>query len=347
MTLADSIIFSNGGEPVVDRRIRASLVQRLRQAKRYVLTDPAAVKVGRAIHAYPEMLVHHGQFAIPPFDECWIEFPSRNFHQEVVPDAYHMVSPEGLLTSDSRVGYLFSEGRCYVGAARDRGDPSFSPIIVELNKPSSFQSERAFAESLGISRLRLNDLFWGVSMARDLPQDLVRQFRAQHSVTLALDESVVASIQRNGRGDEFITGCAGEVRNIIGILLMLNQPKFIRYIGEVPRHRAMTHRGPKVFLGHSVIEIDLNRKPVNVILGRPKGTHATPRLHDVSGHFAHREVRQLCEHRWEQEDDRHWSCANCHGKRWWRAGHKRGDASIGIMTQERRLVYEEDSSDYE
>lgn len=338
-SLADTLFHAapEGMLPTMSRNLRTSLNFRLREAKRFVLTEQAATKVGEAIASYPEMLVHHGQFAIPPFDNCWIEFPSLGFHNAIVPNSRKRVTED----TDVRVGYLFTGNSVYVGASRSDGEGTFSPFAIDLNRPSSFEQEKDFVERLGVSRLRLDELYWGVSMAKNLDRSMVRSFRAQHSIRLLMEEGLQHALRSKGLADDFIHGCAGEVRNVVGLLLMLNQPKHIRYIGEKPTTRGVTHRGTRTYLGHSVIEVDLNRKPLTVLLGRPQGTHATPRQHDVVGHFAHTGLRALCEHFWQADDDRHWTCANCGGKRWWRAGHKRGDASKGIVTQERKLVYDD------
>lgn len=320
----------------IPRDLRTALNFRLREAKRFVLTEEAAVRVGEAIASYPEMLVEHGQFARPPFDNCWIEFPSQKFHNAIVPGSDKLVSE----MTDTHVGYLFSNGRAYVGATTGRGDANFSPFAVDLNMPSDFQTELDIANGLGVSRMALDDLYWGTTMARNLPREIVRAFRAQHRVILTMTSKMQEMMRKQGEGSNFIHGCAGEIRNIVGLLLMLNQPRLIKYIGEQSQYRAVTHRGTRQMLGHSVIELDLDRKPKTVILGRPQGTHASPRRHEVMGNYAHRNLSALCEHYWEPEDDNHWTCANCGGRRWWRKAHQRGDASLGIMTQERHLVYD-------
>ena len=345
-TLADALIHSQisygttTSHDTMPDNLRTALNFRLREAKRFVMTEDAGIKIGEAIRSYPDMLAHHGQFAIPPFENCWIELPSRGFHNAVVPGSDDLIDRTGDTSYDSRVGYLFSNNTVYVGAQRPDGDADFSMIAVDLNTPSSFEQELEIAESLGVSRLSLDSLYWGVTMEKTLSLDIKRMMRAQHSIRLLMKPELSKVIRQKNLGPDFIHGCAGEVRNIIGILLMLNQPKHIRYIGHKENYRGVTHHGTKLYLGHSIIEIDLDRKPLTVILGRPQGTHASPREHDVVGNFAHRGVQHGCEHDWIAEDDRHWECSKCHGKRWWRAGHKRGDASKGVVTQERKIIYE-------
>ena len=346
-TLADDMLFrSRRHARVADPKMIDRCSSLLRGAQRFVLTEEAAIKVGEAIHSYPEMLVEQGIFARTPFDTCWIEMPSRKFHETIVPGSS---SP----TADHRVGYLFHNETVYVAAQiSDTGD--WSPMCYHLHRPLSLKQELELSEKLNVSRMQLDAFYWGGTMMQNLPHHIMRQMRNQHGV------SVHAHPTLNNKfdGDQWLKMCAGEVRNIIGLLLMMNQPSSIVRSTAVGHRRKMTSKGTRVLMAHSVITINLDkRSKPSRLLRRPEGTHASPKWHQVINHWCNdkisrktgysiddpktyqgRELLDLHAHDWEMVDEEtlRFRCKVCGGRRWRRKyPNGRGDKSRGIVSQDR------------
>jgi hypothetical protein len=333
--LADLLLepAANSSKTIEPRKFQG-LQQVLRKAEKFVLSDEAAIRVGQAIKAYPEMVIDHAQFAIPPFETCWIEYNGPRLVGQLTSEA-------SASAADKTVGYLFHDGVVYVGVESFDKTFAFTGIAYHLNSDNSFHKEHEFAEKLGINRGKFNEFYMGVAQSARIPEEKLRKFREEHWVEWILTPEVTKQIRGTSSGFEVIYGCAGELRNIVGILLMLNQPSNVTYVGEKsPNRRILTSKGTKVRASHSVIEINLNHAPLTILLGKPSGIRGSVIQHKVRGTFAHHNLDRSCEHYWEAEDAHHFTCANCEGKRWWRKAHQRGDASKGTNIQERHLVFE-------
>lgn len=109
-------------------------------------------------------------------------------------------------------------------------------------------------------------------------------------------------------------------------------------ISEVPRRRAISRGRSVVYQAHTKITIDLSA-PRITRRSFGTGTHASPRRHEVAGHFVHRGGDQYCTHTWmprtlEPPDDiPRWECAACGRRRTWRKAFERGDAGKGWVRQ--------------
>jgi hypothetical protein len=133
----------------------------------------------------------------------------------------------------------------------------------------------------------------------------------------------------------------GELRNIITMLLLLNEPSVAQYLAETPKYKTF-HRGKSTsYFAHTVVTINLEQAREYI---RTNGFGSQKRRHQVRGHYclnfdAHEYEKIGCVHNWQvdfhRDDDpdnpNHWVCATCGGKRWWRHEHVRGDATIGYV----------------
>lgn len=109
-------------------------------------------------------------------------------------------------------------------------------------------------------------------------------------------------------------------------------------IAERPTRKAQRRGRKLLYFGHSTIKIDLiSAKQLKRSVST--GTHATPRRHQVMGHFVHRGGQRGCIHQWEKvtrdPDDGvpRWECQSCERKRTWRKAFERGDAGKGYVHQ--------------
>ncbi len=274
------------------------------------------------------MLVDHGQFARAPFETCWIEFPAPDFHEML----NHQVG------EDDRVGYLFHGDHVYVGSSTSDKRSNIIPVRYNLHQPMAFHDEIALSEKLGISRMFLDDFYWGRTFSENFTQPMKRALRSQHSFYLHVEENRYKSIN----SENVLFGMAGELRNILGILLMINQPRNILDIVERLPRKTMTHRGYRNLVSHSVVEINLDDRDLRPLMRveRPHGTHAAPRWHQVRGHYCHDRDTKIygeigCVHVWKEIKPLNWECDVCGGRRWWRKACERGDKSLGLIEQNR------------
>ena len=350
--LADEILFSKEAGLLhrkTDNYVRNLL--RNNDTKRFVLTESAAIKVATAIRQYPEMLVEQGIFARTPFERCWIEFPSEQYHTILAPNQIN----SGV---DAKVGYLFDGDRVYIGAGDGIDSISLSPLIVHLHHPLSMREEIRLAEELKLSRAQLDNFYWGGTMLDILSWDIRRGLRSQHGFSIDLRDDFKGKVS----GDDFLRFTAGEVRNIIGLLLMINQPSSILRTETIDRRKTMSHKGARVLMGHSIITLNLDKRSRPDRLFRPPhSVHASPRWHEVANHWCNDKVARTKgysiddtktmrgighAHEWVQDEDGSlkFTCKICGGRRWRRImKNGRGDRSRGIITQERIVKTDQDT----
>ena len=118
------------------------------------------------------------------------------------------------------------------------------------------------------------------------------------------------------------------------------------YVRAVPATHKMIGNKRVAYAAHKTIDLKLF-EPKEVIshLAPPTGSHASPRAHEVMGHWVHYGCNPLCSHEWEREvldeDDprrrvrengteivRH-VCTHCGAKRTFRDHFIRGASSHG------------------
>lgn len=320
-------------KPDLAKRIREAMYG----AHKFVLTSEAAQKVGEAIRAYPEMLVINGQFAIPPFPITWIEMPTQSLIRGL-----GMEYGPGQPKTDLSIGYLIVGDKAYCAANVDDEEAIFLPIEYHLNSPMSPQAEKAFCDFYKVSRTSIDKFLWGGTFSSFVKGK--RALRANHTVRMVQRDRGLIEDPTHWRN--LLSGSAGDLRNILGILLMLNQPaKYIRTFDQRQK-RSISSKGPKVYMAHSTIELTLNRRPIRQLLTRnkEKGTHASPRWHPVKGHLCQDKVAREggCDHGggewWCEYEPRKWECLECGGKRWWREfPNGRGSAAIGFVDSTHRV----------
>ena len=316
-------------EWVVPRKTAMHVANTLRTAKRFVLDSEASRYIGEMEKAVPKALVYAQEFAIQPFKTMYVEFDNAalwsavNKGKDVQPDM------------DGRLGYMYDDGRVYVIAGNWEESPReamIMPISYGLFRPMETKQEMLLAENLQVSRLALDQFFWG-SLWHDVNPVDQRAFRANHSARLEVKpEYLVESLDHGITAVSAIFNeCAGELRNIIAILLFLNRTSDTRYEDHVPMRQTMIGTKPSAMLSHSVVHFKLNPTP---LFHESWGTgSAWRREHDVRGHFCHDKVSKAwCNaHDWSEIDVNRWKCLKCGGQKWWRKEHRRGHRDKGMM----------------
>lgn len=297
---------------------------RMRDAKVFVFDQQAAIYAAEMIRDYPHVIAHDQEFAIPPFQRMYIELPYPIFFRTLGGVV------RGDIPEDTEVGYYYDNNRAYVLSRSDdtSQDKHFLlPIRYRLNQPFETKEELEFANLIQTSRLGLDALFWGSVIAK-ISNDDQRALRALHSCEPWPTIEGLTSMQTI-RG--FLEACAGDLRNIIALILFLNRTKELQYRDELPGAPAFVHAKPRTLVRHSVVKMRLNPGAVlKRIYGAGQGT-LWRREHDVRGHFCHDKVyrNHKHEHDLREYDVNQWRCMNCGGLRWWRKEHRRGRKELG------------------
>lgn len=339
------LLLSTPPMSVLPKAFVESTMQGVREAKRFVLDDEAALLVAEMIRDMPRVIADAQDFAIPPFTKMWIEFPFKRFWETITGRAAD-------IDTDTQIGFLIMgtivrEVMMADGEYPEAGLVGIMPLEYHLHHPLSFEEELAFCARVGTSRGQLDYLFWGESAL---------QFYDPQTAPVADNKEALKSLRRNHGfhmypmkpgipdrviWDQVIMRSGGSLRNLIAILLFLNRTRDMQVVVDVPHQQTMIGRKPGVLLRHSVIRLSLSPKPRLLTLVPGQGLWR--RMHDVRGHFCHnaraREAGHLwCAHEWEETAPLHWHCIKCDGQRWWRKEHKRGHEDKGLVTSEYDVV---------
>lgn len=315
---------------------------RLREAKKFVLDRDAIRFVGEVCRDAPEAIAYAQEFALPPFPLMWVEFDSQELWRTV---NVGVDQPHGGW-GDRLVGFLIDGPKVYTVAGSDPEHwggnwASLTPIIYHLNQPgiSDVVPEgKGFAHAHVWADIGIDQLFWGSAFNRmgDDPQ-LQRSLRANHSATM------IRALYNDEARSQFLTGCMGDLRTVLAILLTLNRSKDIQYVEQPMKTGVLLHRKPVSLVKHRVIKINLSPTKDIIRLGKRAGSSWRRRF-DVRGHFCRNKQARLAEnpwgvckdvtHDWQEtgaRGDRQWGCLKCGGLKWWRSEHQKGNEFAGTV----------------
>jgi len=383
-TLFDRFLHSpvEDGQTLVDFKINEQIKQKIRAARRFRLTTEAAHHVGSVISSIPELLFREQQFARAPYDLTWIEFPYDHWF-------HGLANNEQLRGTATEMGFLVDHGNVYtVAYARDmpRNRPAVIPFVYTLHKPWEMAEQLAFAQRVGTSRLQLDGFLWGATLEQmvqahvaDNPPDPTvdgvkeytakvadffrdhpsRSLRNNHTVAfLPFSQHIQRKIERMNELNERLLGAAaGDLRNIVALLLLMNRPSLTRYVKDEPHWKTFVNGKSRTYMSHTVVTIDFDPRPALMKIGTALGKTESKRRHEVRGVYCHDEKYRKgtaagCIHDWYEHPDYlddishlhidehgsvqwdNWLCKGCAGHRWWRETHERGDASKGYVVKE-------------
>jgi len=345
---------------IIPREFWDSTRHNLMLSKRFVLDHEAARYCAELLAQNPRIIADAQDFAIPPFERTYIEFPYREWYQIIS-------GKEPDTTADERVGYLIVgntvRGLAYhTNLLTHEDECGLTPIEYQLNAPWTNEEELAVAQKLQISRMGFDVFYWGESILKfgdhrvradgttqlkldDWQKEGVRSLRANHQFKL-MHHSHVNPAELF---DKLYHGSAGDLRNIIGILLFLNRTSKTRYETEINMQPGRwIGRKQANLVKHRVISYSVN--PVPRLIKLAANESVRRRLHDVRGHLCHNEIARTNshEHEWVETLDEpggkagrnsqlQWHCI-CGGLRWWRKPHMRGHESKGLVTSEYKIT---------
>lgn len=322
-SLADMLLHA----PRRDALTHLPLADHLLSVKRFTLEDGTAAYIGKALREQPRLVADGIDFAIPPFERMWVEFNFPPFFEAITGTRWDHTK------GDRRLGFLLLGKAVYVGSEGPRVC-GFSPMRYRLDQPWTLAEELAMAERFGISRMQLDEFFWGSTGMRLRDQhnmNALRILRAHHSFDLLPTKTHLTREQ----WQRFLFGANGDLRTIIASLIFLNRTTSMQARREVPMQSGFVNRHPARLHAHTVIGLEID--PLPRLRAICAGEGVWRRLHDVRGHFCHdRTTREAhgCDHDWSEVDEMLWKCQRCMGKRWWRKEHRRGNIEKGHGTAE-------------
>lgn len=335
---------------IVQRKTVDDIKARLRNARKFTFDDRAIVHAGNVIRDVPELLFRESQFARAPFPLTWIEIPNFPLLWETITG--QMADDD----CDLALGFLIDHDTVYAAMAGTKDRPNdharVLPVSYLLHTPFAEPARQHFAKSIGMmTPLEIDGYFWGqtfngATIADVLdPNHPIAVLRNAHSCRLLpildkLDSKQLYPI---------IAGGAGEFRDLIAILLLLNRPSLTTYVEDVPHWRGFFGGKLQTYFAHTVITINLDPQPTLRMLGTREGESIARRRHEVRGtwcsNYDAREFAKIgCVHDYrldpdyvgidDPDDPDHWQCAVCGGKRYWRSMTTRGDATRGFVTKD-------------
>jgi hypothetical protein len=363
LLLADEFLASRR-EFIVDTNTESRVRSRVLSARRFVLDWQATERAASIMNDIPELLIREQQFARAPYPVTWIEFPFEPWWQA-------LTGKEPLFDADTQIGYLVDNDNVYVisGSAVEKC-PALMPLYYQLHHPWPMQDQLDFTALAGISRIGLDGFLWGESIYKlmankDRPEEFKplheqqqRILRDNHSCNVLPLGPKGIQVGRKQIIQRMVNASAGELRNIIGLLLLMNRPSVTEYVRDVGRHRGFVRGKLRPYLSHTVVTIKLDAKQILRQVSA-QGEAAEKRRHEVRGIYCHDEeyrkgTKAGCIHEWTEHPDYidealdekrwhtnqrgetefdNWQCVHCHGHRWWRDNHERGNAAIGYVNK--------------
>ena len=299
------------------------LLRHLRSARRFVFDKAASGFLGKLDRAAGSLLLREHRFAKPPFPAMWVEFdnqeylrgydgPGVSLHPGTAQQIGHLIMPD-------EVAWTFGGGNNLI---------SLFPVGYALHRPYPAEEEANAAESFGMDVDNFRRAIIGPSDANDPSlQDVMR-----HHTPLFLPWFSKFPIHE--RAQRLIMG-ASELGRLISALLLLTSAKAVVEFGEAPQAIGLLKNRKAIYLAHTTVHIRLGERKAIKMVKRALDV-ARRRRHEVHGHWCQsRKIGVGCQHDWTQidQDGLRFACI-CGAKRWWKAAHERGDASLGYVTKD-------------
>jgi hypothetical protein len=304
--------------------------QRLRpimpKARRFIFDKEASAFAGAFIRDFGPTLLENLQFAIPPFEHCYVEY-----HLDALLDTIGRRKTEHREggSADECIGHLIDHNYVYTFIEDSKGEASFYPVMVDLH--SDTYTRGTFSSDLEDDEYKKITYTLG-STSNDLKRTSEETLRRWlHNIDIVASPMFHQLLTEDVLRD----GGNGTVRNLVALLLMLNRQRERVTLTQVPPKGVIYKGKRKVFMAHSLVMLTTEDYGAITRSFVPAGHHESPRRHQVRGFFRHYHRVRGCEHHF-LEDDRplHWTCQHCGTRLVWVHDHLRGDASKGFVTKE-------------
>jgi hypothetical protein len=308
--------------------ITNEVVTAARRARQFVFSQQASLRVGELMRDNIGMFADNLEFAIPPYDPCYIEVDLDAMYSVLKKD----LPPDP--TADKNVGFLFVGNQIY-SLVNSHAKPQANLAMYGTyfksgeTRPNALRSEEPALKEV-YPWLLMGSSFDHLNTAQR------QRFIDTFGIMCTLRPEIYAQLNDHQRRPNF----AGEARTIAVILLMLYNKKHV-VLTDKPFERRITKNGMRTYMAHTTVEISLT-DPVELrrsTKGEERGpdeTYRGVRRHEVRTHYAHRRIGVNCEHAWvrnDYADNEQWECSKCGGLRFLKRQHLRGDGAVGFVTK--------------
>jgi len=335
--LIDELLAHHALDPTEPPNAKPSLhtvMARLKDAKVFRFDEQAACYAAHMMVNHPEAIAHDVDFAIPPFERMWIEFPYPAFYDITSPPEYRGYNTISEDEEDLDVGYFIDGPRVYVASRASRkakhAYPMVMPIRYRLNQQYTYEEEKVMMFLLNSSRIAIDAFMWGSCYNRLMEKhdkQSMRALRSNHSSEFWYGNEALTPESLG----YVLKTCAGDLRNIVAMMLFLNRTREVQIMDEVQPAPGWVRAKPRTLVRHSLIRIRLDPGPLLKRIFHSRSTGGWRREHDVRGHWCCSRTYHAAghEHEMKEIDHRQWKCLKCGGLRWWRAAHHRGRKDQG------------------
>jgi len=300
------------------------------RARRFIISDEVCVQIGLLLKEHPEVFMRNLQFAIPPYESCYIEFNSSAFF-----DALGSQLRGSVETRDTEVAYLIHKNRVSVFAKTENPD---LPVSQHVGITPQLWTLDGSGLDYGFYAVPPMPIDHKLSMAlgqtyADCMEEIPDEVKSElyRRINLYVDRNCDFRVFR-----KTIPYFVGEMRNLFAMLLWINQPSLMEF-ESMPARRALIRGRPTVYPAHHIVKLKKGttlKRMVSIFNER-----SPSRRHEVRGHFRHFHLSPNCVHDWNvlPDDNGHWHCKTCRGTRTWVTEHLRGDAARGFVTKEYKV----------
>ena len=304
--------------------------QRLGTAKRFVFTPSACKAIADIVCDRPVEIARHVELAKPSYESMWLELPLFGDHWRDPPlwgEFSGFIIDHDVVQGVNELPASQSEHYPHgmIHATWDR---------YHLCASWSRDEQDEFFKSLAINDWR-RWVFGNIATTttwQGVPDEPLRQILDRVSIDLSgSTDQFLVDMKERGTVSKVTLG--GNVLIPLTAMILLNTPPAIHEV-HVPYTRRFIAGKHRQLREHTRIEINLSTDSVVRYISDQIGQNdARRRRHEVRGHFCHNAVARAaaCFHSWVQDDARHWHCAECGGRRWWKDQHDRGDETLGSV----------------
>lgn len=300
------------------------------KARVFVFDDEASQIVGNFVKTCPDLIEKNEQFAIPLFDDMYIEFNIDEFlkilgRQQSGSD----------MSRDIRVGYLISHGMIFpMLKTADEESPAFSGMVYTIGRNPEMKPYEGF--ELGG---QLASIISHRVKATGLLGTTIEQFSIDGFREIA-DKYEIGNCLINELPFDIIRHSNGDIRNVICLLLFLYQGGKNHSISMItnPPKRGIVRGKQITFYGYNTVSIHLKdtgelRKHFSIT------DRDSPRRHDVRPYYRTTPKKSGCDHDFKEiEEHRKWVCDKCGAMRIRVKKHMRGDSTRGYVYKNYEVI---------
>lgn len=301
------------------------------RARRFKFTDEVTAALARLIRDFPNALLDNYQFALPPYPCCYLEFDLQLFLKELGARTTGDLPEYQNGPADKTIGYLIND---YQVSHLVQGEDGRAPIVGAITYtyvehrplpgflPFKFEGGDNYLLGFLLGSTLINQR---ATLTPDRAHDLTLRIRPHFDAAIREQPAKVAQ--------SLVHGAMGEARNLLALLLWLNQPS-VAHIVPMPATRGWYGGKERAYAAHHVVK--LRKETTTRTLLRAFAPRRAPRRHEVEAFWRNFEKTPGCVHDWPilPDEHGHWHCRKCPQWRTRVRQHERGDAGVGFVTKE-------------